>query len=116
MSEPKNVKERRAVRSTVSKVVTDIFDEDYLRELAVSVKGLTKGVWGEGACAECGSQKKVKVEVPDLATQIKVLAELLEQAEGRPGVAEGEAAGMTIIVERPNLSDGTPNPIELSAA
>ena len=100
MAEAKSATERAQVRSTVSRVVTEVFDEPYLRELAENVKSLTKGVWGDGVCPECGSAKKVKVEVPDLASQIKALTELLEQAEGRPGTAEGEPGGVHLIIER----------------
>ena len=108
----KNKAERAQVRSTVSKVVTEIFDEQYIRELAENVKGLTKGVWAEGVCPGCGNAKKMKVEVPDLASQIKALTELLEQAEGRPATADGEPGGVTIIVER-KWPVGNPDTVEL---
>lgn len=39
------------------------------------------------------------MEVPDPAKAVAVLKDLLEQAEGKP--KDGEAAGTTIIVERP---------------
>lgn len=88
------------VRSTVSKVVSEVFNEDYIRQLAEDCKTMTRGYWAEGECGECGSKKKVKVEVPDIYSQIKVLTELLEQAEGRPGTAEGEPGGVELIIER----------------
>lgn len=88
------------VRSTVSKVVQEVFNEEYIRKLAEDCKTLTKGFWADGECPECGSRKKVKVEVPDIYSQIKILTELLEQAEGRPGTAEGEPGGVEIIIER----------------
>lgn len=96
----KSKAEREQVRSTVSKVVTEVFDEAYVRELAEGVKGLTRGQWGEGVCPDCGSKKKVMVEIPDIASQLKALTVLLEQAEGRPAIAGEEPGGVTIIVNR----------------
>lgn len=96
----KSKEERAQVRSTVSRIVTEVFDEEYIREIAEGVKGLTRGQWGEGDCPECGSRKKVMVEIPDIASQLKALTVLLEQAEGKPGTAEGEPGGVTIIVKR----------------
>ena len=50
-----------------------MFNEEYIRQLAEDCKTLTKGFWAEGECPECYSKKKVKVEVPDIYSQIKIL-------------------------------------------
>ena len=93
--------EPEKVRGTLGRVIRDVFDETYLREFAESVKTMTAGVWASGVCPDCGSQKKVRVDVPDLKGQIAAWTELMEQAEGRPGLDSTEQQGTTLIVERP---------------
>jgi hypothetical protein len=48
------------------------------------------------------------VEIPDIASQLKALTVLLEQAEGRPAIAGEEPGGVTIIVNR-NWPGDAPN-------
>lgn len=90
----------RTVRQDLATAITEVFDADWLREFADTIKNMTQGVWGEGTCDKCGSKRKVMVKVPDTQGQLKAVVELLEQAEGRPGTATGEAGGVTLIVER----------------
>lgn len=87
-------------RARLGTAVGEVFDLDFLRELAQSIKEMTKGVRGTGNCPECGSARSVLVQIPDIQGQIKALTELMEQAEGRPGTESGEAGGVTLIVER----------------
>jgi hypothetical protein len=96
----KSKEERAQVRSTVSRIVTEVFDEEYIREVAEGVKGLTRGQWGEGTCPECGSRKKVMVEIPDIASQLKALTTLLEQAEGKVQAADADGSGVTLVIHR----------------
>ena len=90
----------KSVRSDLGEVIGEVFSRDWLLEFAETIKGMTTGVWGAGSCPECGSSKKVLVQVPDIQGQLRAVTELLEQAEGRPGVAAGEPGGITLIVER----------------
>jgi hypothetical protein len=69
---------------------------EFLRELVAQVRDLQKGIWV--FCPDC--RAKVMASVPDLPRVISALTELLEQAEGRPGTASAEDAGVTLIVER----------------
>ena len=98
---PAKPKGPEKVRSTLGRVIRDAFDEDYLREFAQSIKSMSMGAWGYGVCPECGSQKKVLAQFPDIKGQIAAVTELMEQAEGRPGTDEGGLEGTTIVVERP---------------
>jgi hypothetical protein len=90
----------KTVRADLGEVIGQVFSKEWLFELAQSVKGATTGVWGAGQCPDCGSQRKVLVQIPDIKGQLAAVTELLEQAEGRPGVQSGDPAGVTIVVER----------------
>jgi hypothetical protein len=90
----------RTVRQDLGAAITEVFDADWLRGFAETIKTMTHGVWGEGVCDSCGSKRKVMVKVPDTQGQLKAVVELLEQAEGRPGTASGEPGGVTLVVER----------------
>ena len=90
------------VRAKLGRAVGEVFDEAWLYEFAESVKGMMSGVWGVGICPDCGSNRKVKVDVPDIKGQIAAVTELMEQAEGRPGTDSADQQGTTIIVERPS--------------
>jgi len=89
------------VRGTTARVIRKVFDEEFLVGLAQDIRDMTTGVWAQGTCPDCGSQKKVKVEVSDIQGKLKAVAELMEQAEGRPGTDNAEHQGTVIIVERP---------------
>ena len=91
-----------------------MFTPEYLRELAEDVKAMSKSTFAY--CPTC--RTKVQVSVPDLPRVIATLTELLEQAEGKPGTASAEAAGVTLIVERywPPPKDPEPPPKETEAA
>jgi hypothetical protein len=69
---------------------------EYLRDLVSQVKEMQKHT--RAWCPNC--EQHVTVFVPDLPRVISALTELLEQAEGKPGTASAEAAGVTLIVER----------------
>lgn len=102
-------------RQDLGEVINKTFDRKWLLEFAETVKGMTQGVWGQGRCPECDSPRKVLVQIPDVQGQIKAVVALLEQAEGRPGTAQGEAGGVTLIVERswpvgPEDQDKLPTP------
>lgn len=79
----------------------EVFDPSFLREWMESIKQMSAGVWGSGSCPECGTQRKVRAEVPDIKGQITAVTELIEQIWGRPGTANVDQQGTTIIVERP---------------
>jgi hypothetical protein len=55
----------------------------------------TKRVWTH--CPEC--RKKIEVAIPDARESVNAAKVLMEQAEGRPGVADGERQE-TLSVER----------------
>jgi hypothetical protein len=69
---------------------------EYLRELVAQVKTMQKET--AGWCPNC--ERRVVVSVPDLPRVISALTELLEQAEGRPGIVSTEDGNITLIVER----------------
>jgi hypothetical protein len=90
------VEDPPAVRPSLSDAIREAFTPAYLRELAEDVKGMQKGVFA--FCPNC--REKVQVHVADLPRVISALTDLLEQAEGKPGTATPEDAGVTLIVER----------------
>ena len=51
-------------------------------------------------CAKCGCKHIDFVEVPNEAAAMKAAEFLTAQGVGRPPVAEGEAAGVSIVIER----------------
>ena len=69
---------------------------EYLRELLDELKDRTKATWAY--CPDC--RKKVQCEVRDIGGIVKTVVELIEQVEGRPGSADVEAGGLTLVVER----------------
>lgn len=95
----KKPEERPRVR--IGEAISEVFDTGYWRELAESIKGMTTMVWGSGRCPECGSTRKVQVEIPDIKGQLAAAGELIEQAYGRPGTDSAEQQGTTIVVRRP---------------
>lgn len=103
----------RTRRADLAEVINKTFDSEWLAEFAEQLKGMTKGMWGMGECPECGSKRKVFVDVPDLKGLLAALTELMEQAEGRPGTAQGEAGGVTLVVERRWPSGGDETGAEL---
>jgi hypothetical protein len=84
------------VRPLLADAIREEITPAFLRELVGKVKEMQKETFGY--CPGC--KKKVLVQVPDLPKVISGLTELLEQAEGRPGTATAEDAGVTLIVER----------------
>lgn len=103
-------------REDLGEAINQVFDAEWLLEFAETIKGMTNGVWGEGNCPECGSPRKVLVKIPDIQGQLKAVMALLEQAEGRPGTAQGEAGGVTLIIERSWPVAGTEDQDELQSA
>jgi hypothetical protein len=99
-----------AVRPSLADAIRETFTPEYLKELAESVKEMSKGTFAYCPDCEC----KVQVSVPDLPRVISGLTDLLEQAEGKPGTASTEAAGVTLIVERhwPPPKEPEPSPQE----
>jgi hypothetical protein len=104
-----DVEPRTSVRSSLGDAFAEVFDAAYLRQFAEEAKGLTTAMWGVGICPACGNQKRVLCDMPDIGGKLKIFISLLEQAEGRPGTATGEPAGVTIVVNRiwPGGEDGT---------
>ena len=104
-----DVEPRTSVRSDLGEMIAEVFDMAYLRQLAEEAKGLTTAMWGVGICPNCGNQKRVLCDMPDIGGKLKIFIALLEQAEGRPGTADGQPAGVTIVVNRiwPGGEDGT---------
>lgn len=90
----------KTVRQDLGEVISEVFSREWLYAFAEDLKNMQGKTWGEGRCPECGSARKVEVKVQDYQGQLKALIGLLEQAEGRPGTAEGEAGGITLIIER----------------
>lgn len=111
----KGAEQPKTVRQSLTEVITEVFDEEYLKQLAKDVREMRKGYRGSGRCPDCGSMKGVTVDLPDLTGQLKNLIELIEQAEGRPGTAAGEPGGVTLVIERLRYAEGEDSP-ELSPA
>ena len=93
-----------AVRPRMADAIQEVFDAQFLRELAQDVKNATTGVMTdvELECSKCGTRnrKRVKAEIRDLPKLVKVVTDLLEQVEGRPGTQSVEDAGVVLVVER----------------
>ena len=51
-------------------------------------------------CPDC--RAIVYPEVPDYSKTVKMRTDLVDQAHGRPGTADGGSAAITLIVGRPN--------------
>ena len=92
--------ERQQPREVTARVMGEVFDEEWLREYAEKLKGLTKGALVDHTCAGCGKRAKVKVEVPDFKGINDSILELWNQGFGRPGMAEGEPGGVELVIER----------------
>ena len=90
------------VRSTLGRVVREVYDEDWLREQAQIAKELTTGYRTDFDCPECGYRKMLMIQGPDVSGRLKAVIELMEQTEGRPGTDSADQQGTTIIVERPS--------------
>ena len=69
----------------------------------------TRKVRVERDCLKCGCKHIDFVEVPNEAAAMKAAEFLTAQGVGRPPVAEGESAGVNIVIERVSL-DGTEDP------
>lgn len=97
----------------MAEVVPEEFNADYLRELMQAVKSLTKGYSVEITCKHCARSQKQIVQVPDFKQIVDSMTEFFNQAYGRPGVADSEASGTTIIVHRywPGESDAESDPL-----
>lgn len=87
-------------RQDLGEVVNEVFSREWLLEFAATIKNMTTGVYGDGRCPECDSARRVLVQIPDIKGQLAAVVALLEQAEGRPGTADGTAGGVTLVVER----------------
>jgi hypothetical protein len=87
-------------RAVAARVTAEIFNEDWLREYLESVKQLSRGYPVDHKCSECGKRQKVYVHVPDFKNINESVIDFWNQAFGRPGTAEGEPGGVTIIVHR----------------
>jgi hypothetical protein len=70
---------------------------EYLKGLIEEVKAASVRL--RAFCPDC--RAVVYPETPDYAKQVRMLAELVDQAEGRPGTDAGETGGVTLIIERP---------------
>lgn len=86
-----------AARGVFREVVNGSATRERVQELVDQAFSMNALVWGY--CPGC--RKKVQVEVPDVKKRIDALVSLLEQAEGRP---EGDSAGVSIVLERVDLS------------
>jgi hypothetical protein len=84
------------VRPALAEAIREEITPEFLRELVAQVREMQKSTFVY--CPDC--ERKVQVSVPDLPRVISALTELIEQAEGRPGTASAEDAGVTLIVER----------------
>lgn len=93
-----------AVRPRLGDIVRETITEDYLRDLLHQITTATKGVRAEAAleCKACGhhNRKIVTVQIPDWDRQIRALTDLIDQIEGKPGTANVEEAGLTLVVKR----------------
>lgn len=63
----------------------------------------TRKVRVERDCKKCGCSHIDFVEVPNEAAAIRAAEFLTAQGVGRPPIAEGEAGGVNIVIERVNL-------------
>ena len=100
-------------RAIIARLYSEVFDEPALREIMEGIKQLSRGYPVDHKCSECGKRQKVYVHVPDFKQILESMSEFLNQGYGRPGTAEGEPGGVTIIVKRnwpgdaPNADAGT---------
>jgi hypothetical protein len=85
-----------SVRDLLRTALREGVTADYLRDLLEQVKTAT--FRPRAFCTHC--RKIVYPELPDHAKTVRMLAELVDQAEGRPGVQAGDAGGVTLVVER----------------
>ena len=97
MSEEPLSEETRAV---LTRTIPQAFSEEWLLEYMEAVKGITRGISVDHTCEHCDKRGKVYVQIPNFSEINKTIMDLWNQAFGRPGVAEGEPGGVTIIVER----------------
>jgi len=110
---PEKPPEDSEARAIIARLYSEVFDEAALRELMEGIKQLSRGYPVDHKCSECGKRQKVYVHVPDFKQILEAMSEFLNQGYGRPGTAEGEPGGVTIIVHRnwpgpdPNADAGT---------
>jgi len=91
-------------REIAARLTAEIFNEEWLREYLESVKLLSRGYPTDHTCKECGKRQKVYAMVPDFKNINESIIDFWNQAFGRPGTAEAEAGGVTIIIERTPLN------------
>ena len=86
----------------------DDLDRLYSKVIAVVEDAMvsTRKVRIERDCMKCGCKHIDFVEVPNEAAAMKAAEFLTAQGVGRPPIAEGESAGVSIVIERVNL-DGS---------
>jgi hypothetical protein len=87
-------------REVIGRVFPEVFDEEYVRELMESIKGLSRGYLLDHKCPDCGHREKATVQVPNFKEILQAMTEFMAQGYGRPGIAEGEAGGVSIVVKR----------------
>jgi hypothetical protein len=84
-------------RGVFRDVVNETATKEKIQELVDQALSSTALQWG--FCPNC--RKRMQVEMPDVKKRIDGLVALLEQGEGKP---EGDAGGVSIVLERVDLS------------
>lgn len=98
-----------SVRSLIGDVLDEETTREKIRQLVSSAFELNR--LADAFCPNC--RKRVRAEVPDVRAQAQVLMDMIEQANGRPGTAQVEDAGVNLIVERWSPDGGSSDPDEL---
>ena len=86
----------KPVRSTLGEQVRAWADDDRIKRMLDEIEGLEKRV--QMNCPHCN--KRSLVTVPDDVRKLESLLKVIEQVEGKPGTADAEPGGITIVVER----------------
>jgi hypothetical protein len=84
-------------RSQIGDAVAGKLTPEQLAFLMDEVLAITKRAWGEFNCKNCGQLQRQTCEIPDAKAVTSSLADLLNQAWGRPSEDKAEAEGIVFV-------------------
>lgn len=97
----------------MARVASEVITEEWWRDFMQVVVNLHKGYQVEHDCPECSFRKKVTVQIPDFKGIMDAVTEVYNQCFGRPGTADSDPGGTTIILKRtwPGGDDAASDPV-----
>lgn len=78
------------VRGLLDKALGESVDDAVLKEIIAAALEAKKKPWAEITCKHCRKVGKYQVEINDAAAVMKALEIMMNQAKGRPDVAQQE--------------------------